>query len=81
MVLLGTIAALAWPATPNASETLKPERVKLRASSSFRWRRLEGYPVLPWTVAEAAEAARLIALGCEGVVSNRPQELAEFIKN
>jgi len=56
-------------------DALKPERVKLRPTSSFRWRRLEGYQVLPWTVDEAAEAARLIALGCEGVVSNRPQEL------
>jgi len=54
-------------------DALKPFRGKVRRASSFRWRALGGYPVLPWTVDDAAEAARLLALGCEGVISNRPQ--------
>jgi glycerophosphoryl diester phosphodiesterase len=56
-------------------DALKPDQAKVRHSSSFRWKALERYPVLPWTVDDAAEAARLLALGCEGAISNRPQEL------
>jgi glycerophosphoryl diester phosphodiesterase len=56
-------------------DALKPEYPKVGRLSSFRWRRLGGYEVLPWTVDEPAEAARLIGLSCAGVVSNRPQEL------
>lgn len=56
-------------------DVLKPDRVKVRRLSSFRWKDLGGYPILPWTVDNRAEAERLLALGCEGVISNRPQEL------
>lgn len=60
---------------PGRVDVLKPSAEKVRAWPSFRWRKIERYPVLPWTVDEAAEAARLLALKCEGVISNRPQEL------
>ena len=56
-------------------DALKPERAKVNRLSSFRWSRVERYQVLPWVVDDAAEATRLLGLGCEGVISNRPQDL------
>lgn len=56
-------------------DVLKPDKAKVRAPSSFRWRNFGGYPILPWTVDDKAEAARLLSLGCEGIISNMPQEL------
>ena len=59
---------------------LKPEFKKVNPRSSFRWRKLEGYDVVPWTVDDPALAKSLIDLKCAGVISNRAHELG-LIKN
>jgi glycerophosphoryl diester phosphodiesterase len=56
-------------------DALKPDRAKVTGLSAFRWRKVGGYPVVPWTVDSPAESARLLALGCDGIISNKPQEL------
>lgn len=54
---------------------LKPEYRKVNPLSSFRWRKVGGYEVVPWTVDEPELARKLIGAGCSGVISNRAHEL------
>ncbi|MDR3161373.1 MAG: glycerophosphodiester phosphodiesterase [Spirochaetaceae bacterium] len=37
---------------------------------------LEGYPVVPWTIDDPALAERMLRIGCAGIISNRPQDIA-----
>jgi len=62
------------------TDFLKPAKEKVKAASAFHWRRLGGYEVLPWTVDEPEAAKRLLALGCVGLVSNRPHELGVEVR-
>jgi glycerophosphoryl diester phosphodiesterase len=59
-------------------DALKPHSDKVRPLSSFRWKSLGGYPVMPWTIDDDAEARRVLALGCDGVISNCPQDLGIY---
>jgi hypothetical protein len=31
--------------------------------------------VIPWTIDDPAEAARVLRIGCEGIISNMPHRL------
>ncbi|MDR2136037.1 MAG: glycerophosphodiester phosphodiesterase [Treponema sp.] len=54
---------------------LKPVHTQVTAFSRFRFSTLEGRPLVPWTVDDPAAARRLLAEGCAGIISNRPQDL------
>ncbi|MDR0641821.1 MAG: glycerophosphodiester phosphodiesterase [Treponema sp.] len=54
---------------------LKPVYRQLNRFSSFRFRTLEGRPLVAWTVDENALAQKLLKTGCDGIISNRPQDL------
>jgi glycerophosphoryl diester phosphodiesterase len=54
---------------------LKPVHLQVSTFSVFRFSKLEGRPLVPWTVDDPALARRLIAEGCTGIISNRPQDL------
>ena len=54
---------------------LKPRSDQVSRWSMFVKGRLAGYPIIPWTVNTREEAARLLALGAEGLTSDCPEEL------
>ncbi|GHV71772.1 glycerophosphoryl diester phosphodiesterase [Spirochaetia bacterium] len=51
----------------SSCDYLKP--VHLQAS------RFRPFPRVPWTVDDPALAKELLAMGCEGIISNRPQDM------
>lgn len=57
-----------------AADYLKPEHVLVRPFPG-RARPATLRPVAAWTVDDPAEARRLVACGCEGIVSNAPDRL------
>lgn len=57
------------------ADFLKPEYIIPTKSKMAFGRAIGGRPVLPWTVDEPTIARHMLALGCEGVISNRPHEL------
>jgi glycerophosphoryl diester phosphodiesterase len=54
----------------------KPEYAQATAFARFRIAVIEGRPLVPWTVDDPALAERLAGLGCAGIITNRPQDMA-----
>jgi glycerophosphoryl diester phosphodiesterase len=52
---------------------LKPIHKQVSAFSMLRWG-MEKRPVVPWTVDDKALAETLLAKGCQGIITNRPQD-------
>ncbi|MDR2899933.1 MAG: glycerophosphodiester phosphodiesterase [Treponema sp.] len=50
---------------------LKPEYAQVKPSASF----MKRGPVIPWTIDDIDLAKKMIGLGCEGIISNKPQDL------
>jgi len=44
------------------------------------WAKERGYRVNTWTVDEPAEMKRLVALGVDGIITNRPDVLREILE-
>jgi glycerophosphoryl diester phosphodiesterase len=60
---------------------LKPIHKQVSSFSLFRFTAIEGRPVVPWTVDDAGLAEKLINAGCEGIITNRPQDMVGLWKN
>ena len=54
---------------------LKPIHHQVSAFSMFRLSKLENRPVIPWTIDDPLIAKNMIALGCGGIITNRPQDM------
>jgi glycerophosphoryl diester phosphodiesterase len=60
---------------------LKPIHKQVSSFSMFRFTAIESRPVVPWTVEEIGLAEKLINAGCQGIITNRPQDMAGLWKN
>jgi glycerophosphoryl diester phosphodiesterase len=59
---------------------VKPNYRLVDPASFFRIAVREKRPMVPWTIDDPAVAAEMLRLGCDGIVSNRPQDLSAFVK-
>jgi glycerophosphoryl diester phosphodiesterase len=60
------------------ADALHPDK-RLITQEYVDWARERGYRVNTWTVDEPAEMKRLIALGVDGIITNRPNVLREVL--
>ncbi len=60
-------------------DALHPEK-HLVTQKYMRWAKERGYRVNAWTVDEPAEMKRLIALGVDGIFTNRPDVLRDVLE-
>jgi glycerophosphoryl diester phosphodiesterase len=54
---------------------LKPIHSQVSLFNNFRFTRLEGRPVVPWTIDDPALALKMLKSGCTGIITNRPQDM------
>jgi glycerophosphoryl diester phosphodiesterase len=55
---------------------VKPVHLQVNRFSRFRFAVLERRPVVPWTIDDPLLAKKMLDLGCEGIITNRPQDMA-----
>lgn len=60
---------------------LKPIHSKAGPLAVLLLKNLGGRSLVPWTVDEKALAEKLLAGGCEGIITNRPQDMQHLLKN
>ncbi len=50
---------------------LKPEHAQVKRANRF----IKHGPIIPWTIDDSDLAKKMISLGVEGIISNKPQEI------
>jgi glycerophosphoryl diester phosphodiesterase len=57
------------------ADVLKPKYTQATAAGLSWGRFVGGRKMIPWTIDDPAEAARVLTIGCDGVISNAPHLL------
>jgi glycerophosphoryl diester phosphodiesterase len=57
---------------------VKPVHTQVNPRSYPRMTLREGRPVVPWVIDDPLLARRMLELGCQGLITNRPQDLGLF---
>lgn len=57
------------------ADFLKPKYTQANSFGLALGRLFNGRRVIPWTIDDPAEAARVLKIGCDGIISNKPHEL------
>jgi glycerophosphoryl diester phosphodiesterase len=55
----------------------KPDHLQVSRSTKSRIAGRERRPMVPWTIDDKATAERVLSLGCQGIITNRPQDFLE----
>jgi glycerophosphoryl diester phosphodiesterase len=70
-------AAVIWSGSPKVPpvlcDYLKPEHAQV--GSLTRFSPPEKMPIVPWTIDDAALAEKMLQSGCQGIITNRPQDM------
>jgi glycerophosphoryl diester phosphodiesterase len=61
------------------SDYVKPVHLQVNRSCCSRMAK-ERRPLVPWTIDDPALAEKMLSLGCEGIISNRPQDMLQLIR-
>ncbi|AEF82088.1 glycerophosphodiester phosphodiesterase [Leadbettera azotonutricia] len=59
---------------------LKPMHKLATPFTRFRFTVLEKKPMVPWTIDDTGIAEKMLAAGCTGIISNRPQDMLELVR-
>jgi len=60
---------------------LKPIHEQVTAFTALWLSKMIGWSIVPWTVDDSLLAKKMICLGCEGIITNRPQDLANIFSS
>ncbi|WP_010253176.1 glycerophosphodiester phosphodiesterase [Treponema primitia] len=58
---------------------VKPVHTQIKPLSYFQMAKLEGLPIVPWTIDDPTLAGHLLNLGCQGIITNRPQDMKDLL--
>ncbi|MDR2104052.1 MAG: glycerophosphodiester phosphodiesterase, partial [Treponema sp.] len=55
---------------------VKPVHIQVNRFTRFKLAVLERRPMVPWTIDDPLLVKKMLDLGCEGIITNRPQDMA-----